>query len=416
MITKIGVYRDPRKKKPWIVRWYGDYDSATEKQKRYSKSFVLKREAEAFQLQKGSEFGQGQQRDKPEKLTLEIFCQQWFKTRKPQLRIATLKGYRGTIGRLYSFFGKERLMSEISPLMAAGFIADLKRLQKGKENKPLSNWTRKRVLRDCKIIFGAAIRWQVIGKDPFEGVKGPKLATRRWHYLKPQEYSRLMEVAPNLRRKALYALAYTAGLRLGEAISLTWNDIDFDIGEVLIENRQPTSNLPPFRIKDCEARRIPLPKHTLNILTELHAEASEGVPFVLLDEQRHQTVISKWKRFQQQGREWQNSDMENNTLSNFKRCVKWAGIEPNGTLSIHTLRKCCGQNWANNLPPNVTKEFMGHSNIATTMKFYAQVDKDHRIKAAAVIDELVSKGNAARILTSATTDAKMTPTALQRSN
>ena len=161
MITKIGVYRDPRKKRPWVVRWYGDYDPTTGKQKRYSKSFVLKRDAEAFQLQKGGEFSSGQRRDKSEKLTLKSFCRQWFKTRKPQLRIATLKGYRGTIDRLYSYFGKDRLISEITPQMAAGFIADLKRLQKGKESKPLSNWTRKRILRECKIVFGAAVRWQI---------------------------------------------------------------------------------------------------------------------------------------------------------------------------------------------------------------------------------------------------------------
>ncbi len=49
------------------------------------------------------------------------------------------------------------------------------------------------------------------------------------------------------------------------------------------------------------------------------------------------------------------------------------------------------------------------------MKYYAQVDKDHRIKAAAVIDRLVSKGNAAESSTSET-DAKMTPTAIHRSN
>ncbi|MFC1781013.1 tyrosine-type recombinase/integrase [Planctomycetota bacterium] len=415
MITKIGVYRDPRKKKPWVVRWYGDCNPATGRRQRYSKSFKIKKDAEAYQLQKGSEFNQGELRDKPREVTLKYFCENWFKTRKPQLRIATLKGYRETIERLYGYFGKNRVLSEVTPRMAASFIAELKRLQKGKGDKPLSNWTRKKVLRDCKIIFGTAVTWQTIAKDPFKNVKAPKLATRRWHYLKPEEYNALLGVAPTLRRKALYALAYTAGLRLGEAISLTWNDIDFDIGEVLIENRSATPTIPPFRIKDYEARRIPLPKHTLNILTELHAEAFEGVPFVLLDKERYCTVKAKWRRFQRQGREWQNSDMENNTLSNFKRCLKWAGIEPNGTLSIHTLRKSCGQNWANHLPPNVTKELMGHSNIATTMKYYSQVDEDHRAKAAALVDRLVSKGNAAESLVSET-DAKMTPTAIHRSN
>ena len=129
------------------------------------------------------------------------FCQQWYKTRKLQLRISTLKGYRKTIERLCSYFGEDKVLSEITPQMAAGFIAEIKRLQKGKENKPLSNWTRKGFLRDCKTIFGAAIRWQIIAKNPFDGIKAPKLATRRWHYLKPDEYNRLLDVTPTLRRK-----------------------------------------------------------------------------------------------------------------------------------------------------------------------------------------------------------------------
>ena len=49
MITKIGLYRDPRKKKPWVVRWFGEYDPTTEKQRRYLKAFRLKTEAEEFQ-------------------------------------------------------------------------------------------------------------------------------------------------------------------------------------------------------------------------------------------------------------------------------------------------------------------------------------------------------------------------------
>ena len=83
MITKIGLYRDPRKKKPWVIRWYGDYDPATGKRRRYSKSFKIKKDAEAFQLQKGAEFQDGQRRDKPGKVTLKSFCKDWFKTRKP---------------------------------------------------------------------------------------------------------------------------------------------------------------------------------------------------------------------------------------------------------------------------------------------------------------------------------------------
>jgi len=111
---------------------------------------------------------------------------------------------------------------------------------------------------------------------------------------------------------------------------------------------------------------------------------------VLLDEKRHNTLVAKWKLRQQQKRAWQNQDMVNNVLVDFQRHTRWAGIKPIGQFSLHTLRKCCCQNWANYLPINVTKELMGHSSIATTQKFYNQVDDDHRAKAAAVIDMLVS--------------------------
>jgi len=81
--------------------------------------------------------------------------------------------------------------------------------------------------------------------------------------------------------------------------------------------------------------------------------------------------------------------MVNNVLRDFKRHFKWAGIKPVAKLTIHTLRKSCGQNWADKLPMNVLKELMGHSNVKTTLEFYNQVDADHEAKAARVIQGLL---------------------------
>jgi integrase len=116
-------------------------------------------------------------------------------------------------------------------------------------------------------------------------------------------------------------------------------------------------------------------------------------------------MLSKWKKCQEEGLAWENQKMANNILREFKRHLESADIKPKGSLSIHTLRKCCGKNWADNLPPNVTKELMGHSNIATTMKYYTQVDKDQRAKAAAIMDELISRENPKK------SDARETPEA-----
>ncbi len=95
--------------------------------------------------------------------------------------------------------------------------------------------------------------------------------------------------------------------------------------------------------------------------------------------------------------------MVNNVLREFKRHCKRAGIKPVGKLTVHTLRKNCGQNWANHLPMNVVKELMGHSKAETALKYYNQVDKNHEQKAARVIQKMIENARKSN-----KTDVKLT--------
>jgi len=106
--------------------------------------------------------------------------------------------------------------------------------------------------------------------------------------------------------------------------------------------------------------------------------------------------------------------MVNNVLREFKRHFKRAGIKPVGKLTVHTLRKSCGQNWADHLPMNVVKELMGHSKVETTLEFYNQVDAQHEEQAARVIQRLIE--NAGKRNKSDKTDARLTPEAISRRN
>ena len=68
--------------------------------------------------------------------------------------------------------------------------------------------------------------------------------------------------------------------------------------------------------------------------------------------------------------------------------INWrAGIKTDGQLTINVLRKCCIKTWADYLPPNVTQNLAGHSNLKTTLKSYTLVDDYHRKKAADVMDQ-----------------------------
>jgi len=132
----------------------------------------------------------------------------------------------------------------------------------------------------------------------------------------------------------------------------------------------------------------------------LYAEAEENIPFVLLDRRRCEQIQAKWWQCREQNRPWLNRYWSNNTLRNFQRRVRRAGIDTGDlAMTVHDLRKCCGQNWADVLPMNVAKELMGHSSIETTAKFYSTVTAEHRRAAQ-------ERGQA--LLTQTTTDHKLT--------
>lgn len=95
--------------------------------------------------------------------------------------------------------------------------------------------------------------------------------------------------------------------------------------------------------------------------------------------------------------------MVNNVLRDFRVHAKWAGLKPDGALTIHAFRKSCGQNSANHLPMNVVKELMGHADISTTAEFYSVVSEEHEAKVQWVVDAMLRAGS------SVTNDAQVTP-------
>jgi integrase len=199
--------------------------------------------------------------------------------------------------------------------------------------------------------------------------------------------------------KAVYALAYTAGLRSSELFNLTWDDVDLEAGEVRIKNRNGTPKLPPFTAKTRSAiRTIPLSNHTLDILAALKRTVGIlRVSFVLLTKGRNDGILAKWERCRDEKKVWNTKDMANNVSREFYRHLRKAGIKADEgkTLTLHTLRKCAGKNWADNIDnPKIVQELMGHANLQTTMHFYNQVSRSDRKKAADVVDGLLRKSDA----------------------
>ena len=390
MTSKIGIYKDSRNRnKPWVVRWFGEYNPISGKQKRYSKSFRIRREAEDYQARKKQEFDQDSPRDKGRKVTLGDFGKEWLNFKKNELKPATYDLYNYTFNRLQTHFGKDIYIQNITKKDAMVFISKQKKIAKGYVGKKLSDWSREQIKKYSKLIFQGAVQMNTISSNPFDILTFRKLPKKRWHRISFEEYIALLEAAPTLYWKAFYSLAYTAGARVSELFSLTWSNIDFEKGVLTISNREGTDSMPPFDIKDSEERRIPLPPDTIEILAELQNQAPEEVPYILISKERYQYIVNKWQQIKNSNKPWRNRYMVNNVLREFRRHYKRAGIKPVGKLTIHTIRKSCGQNWADSNHMNAVREWMGHSRPGTTMEYYNQVDRDHEKKAAKIIQQMI---------------------------
>lgn len=106
-------------------------------------------------------------------------------------------------------------------------------------------------------VFRLAIEWELLHRNPTDGVKLPKVSNSRLRYLTPGEFKRALQRAPEWMRAPL-ALACFTGCRRGELCAMRWPDINFPMRQLYI----PQS-------KTGEARTVQLNNLAMEILESL---------------------------------------------------------------------------------------------------------------------------------------------------
>ncbi|MCF7974556.1 MAG: site-specific integrase [Phycisphaerae bacterium] len=114
------------------------------------------------------------------------------------------------------------------------------------------------------------------------------------------------------------------------------------------------------------------------------------MPYVLLTQERYECILKRWHKVRAAKQEWKSPWMYNNVLRDFRVHASKAKIGPDdGKLTFHGLRKSCARNWADCLPANVVKHYLGHSDIATTNTYYSKMDDLHMDYTTKVMDEML---------------------------
>ncbi|MBN2180528.1 MAG: site-specific integrase [Sedimentisphaerales bacterium] len=357
----------------WIVRWH-----ETNGRKR-GKLFEKKREAEKFAL-KLQESVNASKQDEPQKIKLKYFISEHKKLMKNQVSEATLVDQIRVLRFLVDFLGSERLLVKISSRDAEAFIAH--RLQ-----QKLSLATVNKDIRTLKRIFNLAIEPRgYIREDsnPFAKIKQRKLTPKTIRYLSTKEYHALIENNDKLWWKAFISVAYCCGLRKGEILNLTWNDIDFINQLIHVRAKERSKDNLAWESKTHENRSVPMPEQTAQHLANLQAEAQEGFPYVFISPERFEIITLLQKKAK-----WSNlKAIKNNLNRDFDVVRRRAGVSK---CTLHDLRRSAITNWAQALPIQAVQQFAGHSNITTTKKYYLAVRKEDVEKAGTFINKLLTQ-------------------------
>jgi integrase len=158
-----------------------------------------------------------------------------------------------------------------------------------------------------------------------------------------------------------------SGLRLGEAMSLSWEPTAA-VTAIVIEGRRPVVR---FKAKGQKARRDeiwPCPPEFAAMLEQVPADERTGYVFRL----RTKTTEIRI-----------SLDKAGRTIA---QAGKAAGVITGDTVddsaTAHAYRRSFGTRWAKRVMPAVLKRLMRHREIGTTMKYYVDAD------AAQIADEL----------------------------
>ncbi len=160
-----------------------------------------------------------------ERQTVRQFLTDWLETAKPSIRARTYTTYEGLI-RLHAqpSIGKV-VLSRLTP-------QHLQLLYSERLDKGLSPQSVRHLHAVLHRALEQAARWSLVHRNVADLVTPPRVQRHEMRTLDAEEARRLLEAARGDRFEALYVLALTTGMRLGELLALRWKDVDLDAGSL----------------------------------------------------------------------------------------------------------------------------------------------------------------------------------------
>lgn len=317
------------------------------------------------------------------KQSVEEFLNGWLENSvKPSVRPLTHEQYRQHV-KLYlaHLLGHHRL-SKLAPQHVRAFIKQ--KLQDG-----LSPRTVQLSIVILRKALSQAVKDGLIGRNVANLVDGPRVERFEGKAFSPEQARTFLDAAGGERLEALYTVALSLGLRMGEALGLRWHDIDFERRSLTVIRilerigRGQGSTLQLVEPKTSRSRR------TVN-LPDAAVRALKAHKVRQLEER-----LAAGSRWQDRGLVFPSrigTPYEPHGLhDDFKRILIKAKLPD---VRFHDLRHSAASLMlAQGIPLRSIQDILGHSSIALTANLYAHVGEQLKREAADAMDAVLAGGN-----------------------
>nr|WP_054756687.1 site-specific integrase [Liquorilactobacillus satsumensis] len=241
-------------------------------------------------------------------------------------------------------------------------------------NKPLKNY--KRFFNNIKNVFEYAVRLKLITDDPTKAVIRPsakhqkvKIRNDKDIYYTREElkvFLKCMYDSDNYQGYTFFRLLSFTGMRKGEALALTWADINFKTRQITINKTQSNG-------------------YNHLVIQSTKTEASDRTIFI---DQKSLSILKHWQKLQriellQFGFNSMDTKQlvfasQNNTMHNPNKPRVWAVRVTQDYdlkhISVHGFRHTYATlAIQGGMPPKELQAQLGHSDIKTTLDIYTSV-------------------------------------------
>lgn len=334
----------------------------------------------------------------PELVTFSDWAARWISIKKPEVAAARVVVYECNIKHLEAAFGAVPI-TKVRPADVQDVLISLS-LHNSNTGKPMARKTLSGIKSTALQIFQLAIDNRVMDYNPARPAKIPVKDIPSGRRALTQDEQRWITDTPHRAQLAAMIMMY-AGLRRGELIALTWNDVNLTDGTITVNKAVELVDgkvvLKDWTKTPAGIRAVNIPNRLINFL--------KGQPrksiYVCVSASDKMHTESSWRRM------WDSYladlNIQYGDFSPFEKQPK-SKFDPDGVqfvipkITPHWLRHTfCTMLYFAGVDILTAKNQMGHKDIQTTLEIYTHLDALHKSKEISKLNEYLDSASQVQV-------------------